>query len=347
MKSSLVIFATVFIFSLNAIPSSLDKELAKTAKALFGIIPAKTATPDKISSEQIELGRKIFFDYRLSKDGSTACVRCHQPQYYSTDRLAQSAGFNNNKGARNAQSILNLQFQEVVHWRNDRASLEDQALRSFTTPLSFGNSSPAEAIKRFELAGYLPLFKKAFPKADKPLTLENAAAALGLYQRSLTTRAPFDQFLEGDIDAISNEARKGLKEFMTVGCATCHNGPAVGGRSMQKFGIYQNYWTLTKSQNPDKGRQEISKKDEDLYVFKVPSLRNVTETAPYFHDASAKDIETAIRWMGKLQLNKDLTDDQVRSIKAFLESLKGPLPKNFREAPTLPSEPYAGPELLQ
>ncbi|QDK46510.1 cytochrome-c peroxidase [Bdellovibrio sp. ZAP7] len=348
MKVSSVIFSSFLIFCFNAkaSSSSTDKELSKTAKALFGIIPAKTAAPDKISDEQIELGRKIFFDYRLSKDGSTTCVRCHQPQYYSTDRLPQSAGFNNNKGARNAQSILNLKYQEIVHWRNDRTSIEDQALRSFTTPLSFGNSSSAEALKRFELAGYLPLFKKAFPNSENPLTLENAAAALGSYQRSLTTRAPFDQFLEGDIKAISTQARKGLKEFITVGCASCHNGTAVGGRSMQKFGVYQDYWNLTKSKNPDKGRQDVSKKDEDLYVFKVPSLRNITESAPYFHDASAKDLETAIRWMGKLQLNKDLTDDQVRSIKAFLESLKGELPKNFREAPTLSSEPYAGPEPL-
>lgn len=344
MNISAVIFSSVLIFSFNANSSSTDKDLSKTAKALFGIIPAKTVVPDKISGEQIELGRKIFFDYRLSKDGSTTCVRCHQPQYYSTDRLPQSAGFNNNKGARNAQSILNLKYQEIVHWRNDRTSIEDQALRSFTTPLSFGNSSTAEALKRFELAGYLPLFEKAFPKSEKPLTLENAAEALGSYQRSLTTRAPFDQFLEGDIKAISIQARKGLKEFITVGCASCHNGTAVGGRSMQKFGVYQDYWSLTKSKNPDKGRQEVSKKDEDLYVFKVPSLRNITETAPYFHDASAKDLDTAIRWMGKLQLNKDLTDDQVASIKAFLESLKGDLPKNFREAPTLSSEPYAGPE---
>lgn len=346
MKISLLVFLAIFIIGLSANSSSADKELSKTAKALFGIIPAKIAAPDEISSKQIELGRKIFFDYRLSKDGSTTCVRCHQPQYYSTDRLAQSAGFNNNKGARNAQSILNLRYQEIVHWRNDRTSIEDQALRSFTTPLSYGNSSTEEALKRFDLAGYSSLFKSAFPKSDKPLTLENAAAALGIYQRSLTTRAPFDQFLEGDNSAISPYARKGLREFITVGCASCHNGTAIGGRSMQKLGVHQDYWSLTKSKNPDKGRQEISKKDEDLYLFKVPSLRNITETAPYFHDASAKDLDTAIRWMGKLQLNKDLTDDQVGSIKAFLESLKGELPKSFREAPTLSSEPHAGSEPL-
>ena len=342
MKKSSLVFGIILILSFNANSAATDKDLSKTAKALFGIIPSKEATPDKISAEQIELGRKIFFDYRLSKDGSTACVRCHQPQYYSTDRLPQSSGFNSNKGARNAQSILNLKYQEVVHWRNDRTSIEDQALRSFTTPLSYGNSTTAEALKRFELAGYAPLFARAFPKSDKALALENAAVALGAYQRSLTTRAPFDRFLEGDIKAISVQARKGLNEFITVGCASCHNGTAVGGRTMQKFGVYQNYWNLTKSSKPDMGRQDVSKKEEDLYVFKVPSLRNITETAPYFHDASAQNLETAIRWMGKLQLDKDLSDEQVVLIKAFLETLKGELPKNLREAPTLSPEPYAG-----
>ncbi|HEY1078539.1 MAG TPA: hypothetical protein VGE46_00510, partial [Bdellovibrio sp.] len=118
-----------------------------------------------------------------------------------------------------------------------------------------------------------------------------------------------------------------------------------GGRMMQKFGVFQNYWNVTKVTNPDKGRFEVTKKEEDMYVFKVPSLRNIAETSPYFHDASAKDLGTAIRWMGKLQLNKDLSDEQVDSIKAFLESLTGDLPKIFREAPVVPKEPHAGVEI--
>lgn len=345
MKFTVLMSAAFLVSSVSLSSSAADKEFIKTAKALFGIIPAKESTPDKITQEQIELGRKLFFDYRLSKDGSTACVRCHQPQYFSTDRLAQSSGFNGNKGARNAQSILNLKYQPVVHWRNDRESLEEQALKAFTTPLSLGNSSTEEALKRLELAGYAPLFAKAFPKSEKALTLENAASALGTYQRALTTRAPFDKYLEGDVKALSVAAQKGLQEFVTVGCASCHNGPAIGGRSLQKFGVFQNYWNVTKVTTPDKGRFEVTKKEEDLYIFKVPSLRNIAETSPYFHDASTKDLSTAIRWMGKLQLNKDLSDDQVSVIKAFLESLTGELPKNFREAPLLPQEAHAGSEL--
>lgn len=316
-----------------------DSQLAKTAKSLFGVIPKKEKALD--SAEEIELGRQLFFDYRLSKDGSTACVRCHQPQYYSTDRLAQSMGFNNNKGARNAQSILNLRYQTIVHWRNDRADLEEQALKAFTVPLSLGNSSTEEALERLRRAGYEATFKKVFPKSPTPLSLENAASALGAYQRDLVTRGPFDLFMEGQIKALSPLARQGLQEFITVGCAGCHNGPAVGGRSLQKFGVFQDYWNLTKS-TPDKGRFDVTKQDSDMYVFKVPSLRNISETAPYFHDSSGKDLDTAIRWMAKLQLNKDLNDQQVLTIKAFLESLKGELPKNFREAPEMSSAPHAG-----
>lgn len=343
MKFTLLSIMMLILFETQAFAN--EREFVKTAKALFGIIPTKEPRPDKITAEQIELGRKLFFDYRLSKDGSTACVRCHHPQFYSVDRLGQSMGFNNNKGARNAQSILNLKYQTIIHWRNDRTSLEDQAVRGFTVHLSLGNTTKEEALKRLDLAGYKTLFAKAFPKDPQALTLENASIALGHYQRSLTTPAPFDRYLEGDIKALSSQAQKGLKEFVTVGCAGCHNGPAVGGRSLQKFGVFQNYWELTKVSNPDKGRQDVTKKDEDLYVFKVPSLRNISETAPYFHDASAQDLPTAIRWMGKLQLNKDLTDEQVANIQAFLESLKGTLPKNFREAPELTPQPHAGPNI--
>ncbi|WP_415061406.1 cytochrome-c peroxidase [Bdellovibrio sp.] len=337
--------AAVLLFFLttnNALAETPVKELQKTAKALFGIIPAKEKLPDKTTLEQIELGRKLFFDYRLSKDGTTACVRCHQPQFYSTDRLPQSMGFNNNKGARNAQSILNLKYQTIVHWRFDRASLEEQALKAFTTPLSLGNSSVEESLMRLKAAGYTPLFARAFPKSSTPLSLENAAAALGQYQRSLTTRAPLDRFLEGDNKAISLEAQKGLRTFIEIGCVSCHNGPALGGRSLQKFGVFQSYWNLTQAPNPDKGRFDVTQKEEDLYVFKVPSLRNISETAPYFHDASTSDLKMAIRWMGKLQLNKDLSDEQVQLIKAFLESLKGELPQRYREAPELTSEAHAG-----
>lgn len=338
--------ATVLLFSAGAFnpahAADSANELQTTAKALFGIIPADETASDGLTLDKIELGRKLFFDYRLSKDGSTACVRCHQPQYYSTDRMAQSKGFNGNTGDRSAQSILNLKYQSVFHWRNDRVDIEEQALRAFTTPLSLGNATTAEAIKRLGLAGYKPLFAKVFPKQKNAMTLENAASALSVFQRSLTTRSAFDKYLEGDLSAISEQAKKGLSEFVTVGCVGCHNGTAVGGQVLQKFGLFQNYWEVTKSPVHDPGRQAVTKKPEDANIFKVASLRNITETAPYFHDGSAKDLETAIRWMAKLQLNKELDKKQIGLIKAFLETLKGDLPKNFREAPELSSEPHAG-----
>lgn len=335
-------FTFMFLISVSSFAKDQDKDFRESALALFGIIEPHEKSKDILNENKIELGRKLFFDYRLSKDGSTACVRCHQPQYYSTDRLQRSMGFNNNMGDRNAQSILNLKYQTVVHWRNDRISLEEQALRAFTTPLSLGNSSTEEALKRLSLAGYEPLFKKSFPESKKSLSLENAASAIAHYQRSLTTPGPFDKYLSGDDLALSPQAKRGLGQFITVGCAGCHNGPAIGGNSLQKFGVFKDYWSLTKSKAPDKGVQAVSRRDEDLYVFKVPSLRNISETAPYFHDGSAKDLSTAIRWMGKLQLNKDLTEAQVKDIEAFLQSLKGELPKNYSEAVSMSVEPHAG-----
>lgn len=303
------------------------QELIERARSAFSPISKDEKSTDP--SEVIELGQKLFFDYRLSKDGSTACVRCHLPHKYSTDGLKQSRGFNNNLGERNAQSVFNLKYQTIVHWRNDRSSIEDQAMKAFTSPVSLGNKNEKEALERLRLAGYEESFKKIFSVSENSLSLENAAKALGAYQRSLTTRADFDKFLEGDVRAISTQAQAGLSEFMTLGCTGCHNGVAVGGKDLQRFGIYDDYWNLTKTK-VDKGRYDVTRQRSDLYIFKVPSLRNVSQTAPYFHDGSAENLETAIRWMAKLQLNQNLSEEQVANIKAFLESLKGDLPQNFK-----------------
>ncbi len=321
------LFLSVIFFSVAAISSSEVQSLIERAKSTFAPIPKKEKISDP--SQLIELGQKLFFDYRLSKDGTTACVRCHLPQNYGADGLKQSRGFNNNVGSRNAQSIFNLKYQTIVHWRNDRVSIEDQAIKAFTTPLSLGNSSEKEAVDRIKQAGYEDSFIKVFPNDDQPVSLVNAAKALGAFQRSLTTRAAFDRFLEGDIRALSKQAQNGLSLFMTLGCTGCHNGTSVGGNDLQRFGIYEDYWKITQSKI-DKGRFDVTKKISDLYIFKVPSLRNVSETAPYFHDGSAPDLETAIRWMAKLQMNQHLTDEQIKDIKAFLESLKGELPKQFK-----------------
>ena len=189
---------------------------------------------------------------------------------------------------------------------------------------------------------YVRLFHAAFPKDADPVTPANWGTAIGAYERTLVTPAPFDAYLKGDRNAIGKEARAGLAKFIEVGCAACHNGVGVGGGSYQKFGVVEEYWKETRSAAIDKGRFDATKDPADMYVFKVPSLRNVAMTPPYFHDGSVAKLDDAVRIMGKVQLGKQLPDEDVHAIVAFLDSLTGRLPRDFESAPRLPAAAFLG-----
>ena len=168
-----------------------------------------------------------------------------------------------------------------------------------------------------------------------------------LFRSTLLTPAPFDKYLKGDQRAISKEAKIGLDKFMSYGCAGCHNGSTVGGQSFQKFGLTEDYWLATGSKEQeilkgrDKGKWHDTQKPEDMFIFKVPQLRNVAMTPPYFHDGSVEKLDDAVRVMARLQLGKQLTDDDVKHIVAFLQALTGEVPAQFAKAPPLPVAPYS------
>ena len=186
------------------------------------------------------------------------------------------------------------------------------------------------------------MFEKAFPNESDPVNAENWAKAIGAFERTLLTPAPFDSYLKGDQRAISKEAKIGLEKFMSVGCAGCHNGVTVGGQMYQKFGLTEDYWLATGSKEMpdlkgrDKGKWHDTQKPEDMFIFKVPQLRNVAMTPPYFHDGSVAKLDDAVRVMARLQLGKQLSDDDVKHIVTFLGTLTGPVPKEFISAPPLP-----------
>jgi cytochrome c peroxidase len=177
---------------------------------------------------------------------------------------------------------------------------------------------------------YRNMFAEAFPEDKNPITYDNMKKAIGAFERKLMTPSRFDAFLSGDEKALNAEEIKGLETFLDKGCASCHNGPAIGGGNFQKFGVFVDYWTLTHSDKIDKGRFEVTNNEADMYVFKTPSLRNITKTYPYFHDGSVKDLKEAIKIMGKTQLNHDLTDEEINSITVFLESLTGNIPEDLK-----------------
>jgi cytochrome c peroxidase len=181
------------------------------------------------------------------------------------------------------------------------------------------------------IPGYAPLFAAAFPDESQPITIANAARAIAAFERRLLTPAPFDAFLAGDANALSDDQLRGLQLFMDTGCITCHNGVAVGGGMYQKLGLVRAFPTT------DKGRGALTGNASDDYFFKVPSLRNVAKTHPYFHDGSIATLDEAIKTMAAIQLGRDLADDQVAGIRTFLESLTGTIDAAFIAKPELPA----------
>jgi cytochrome c peroxidase len=314
-------------------------KLASDAKAAgLAPLPSLPSVSDPAAQARVTLGRRLFYENRVSQDGNVSCSHCHQADLAASDGLPKSIGVFGKANPRNAPSIFNATLQFKQHWRGDRESLEDQAEKSLLGPASFGNpdySVPMAALKA--IPGYAAAFAAAFPGDKDPVTSKNWGAAIGAFERRLLTPGRFDAFLAGDEKALSATEQAGLRKFVDLGCVACHNGPGLGGTSFQKFGVVEDYWKETGSASPDKGRADVTKNDADLYVFKVPALRNVAKTGPYFHDGSVPDLPRAVRIMAKVQLGKDLSQRESADILAFLASLTGAVPAEF-----VPLEPFPG-----
>lgn len=300
-----------------------DEELRREAAALFGQIkPVTDAT-----SPQVELGRALFWDTRLSADGKTACASCHMARDWGADRRRFSPDASGKLTSRHSPTVFNAMSQPTLRWLGDRKSGAAQAESSITGSMGF-KSKDAIVPKLAEL-NYLPMFRVAFPQEAQPLTPANYASAIQSYEATLTTPAPFDRFLAGDDNALTEGQKAGLKTFISTGCAACHNGVTLGGGTIQKFGMTKDYWLETGSDKPDPGRYASTKKEEDRHVFRVAMLRNVAKTAPYFHDGSVERLDRAVRIMASVQLGRTLDDATVASIVSFLESLTGEVPANY------------------
>lgn len=327
-----------------------DDGLMPRAQAIFKPLPAdmagekgkgETGEKGPLDPARVELGRLLFFEPRVSLDGTVSCARCHLPGLYGTDGLAKAVGVKGRNNPRNAPTILNAALEFAAHWRGDRQDVEEQAKLALLGPPSFGQPDYGRAMAALEaIPGYRTLFAKAFPASKEPVTPDNWAAAIGAYERTLVTPSPFDAYLKGDAGALSEKAKRGLATFIATGCVACHNGVGVGGGMFAKFGVVEDYWPATGSADIDNGRSDVTKQAADKYVFKVPSLRNVAMTPPYFHDGSVATLPEAVRVMARVQLGRRLDDGEVADIVAFLDSLTGPLPEQFRNAPVLPAAAF-------
>ena len=307
------------VVSAAAARDALQVEAAR----LFGRLDAAPSG----DNAKIRLGRALFWDARLSADGKTACAGCHPADDAGADRRRASIDARGNPTSRQSQTVFNSIGQPMLRWLGDRPTGADQAERSITGSMGFAAKEDIlPVLRRF---GYKAAFRAAFPDDTEPLSTRNYGRAIEAYEATLLTPAPFDRFLAGDAAALNARQKGGLRLFMDRGCAGCHHGTLLGGNGLQRFGVMKDYWLATGSDKVDIGRQAITRNEADRYVFRVPMLRNVARTAPYFHDGSVSTLDGAVRVMASIQLGQTLSDDEVRSIVAFLESLTGDVPAHY------------------
>jgi cytochrome c peroxidase len=336
-KTLVIVFVLSFVFI--SLAHSGDENLATRAKQIFGVLP-KVMESDKnpVTPEKVKLGKILFYETRISVDGTVSCSKCHPFSLYGADGLAKAIGNQSKINQRNSPMVLNAAGQISAHWIGNRTGVEDQAKQSVTGPASFGMPSYVAVEKKLgEIKGYGLLFKEAFPDDTNAVTIDNFAKAIGAFERTLVTPSPFDAFLAGNQQAINEQEKKGLKAFMDIGCSGCHSGTYVGGQMYAKFGLIEPYEKYTKSKETDEGRFVVSGNESDKYFFKVPVLRNVAKTGPYFHDGSVDLLEQAEWIMGKIQLGRELSKEELGDINAFLKSLTGEIPRDALIIPLLPS----------
>ena len=319
LKSILVSSSLLTAVQLAAAPTPETTALRQKALEVLAPIPEKMPGAEKDTPVQVALGERLFFEKRLSKNETQSCNSCHSVDQglAGVDNEPTSPGAFGKRGGRNSPTVLNAGFHVAQFWDGRAATLEDQAKGPILNPIEMGMPDASTVIQRLQSdRTYTQQFAQAFPGAKEPLTYDNLARAIAAFERTLVTKDRFDDFLRGQDTALTAKEQQGLREFVTVGCTTCHHGPLVGGKEFKKFGIFES--VLAEN---DKGRIDVTKDEADEGVFKVPSLRNIAITGPYFHDGREGDLKAAIKTMGKIQLSVNLTADQVDSIAAYLNSM--------------------------
>lgn len=325
----------------EAKPAGPDaKKLQAQAKALFGTPEPKTTTDDAAVEEaRVALGRTLYYDTRLSKNHDLSCNSCHDLASYGVDPRQQdgkltatSMGHKKQFGGRNSPTTYNAYFHVAQFWDGRAKDVEAQAKGPVLNPVEMAIPDDKFATRVLKsIPGYKPMFEAAFPGEKDPITYDNFAKAVGAFERKLVTPAPIDDFMAGNADALNAEQLKGL-ELFTARCASCHMGKGFGGSMYQKLGLIKPYETK------DMGRFEATKNEADKYFFKVPSLRNIAKTGPYLHDGSIETLPEMVNVMAEHQTGQGkLTDAEMKSMLAFLDSLTGKIPEDYIKKPELPA----------
>ena len=335
IKRAVIAFVvTVFSFSLSHVSFAMsfdEKALAAEAKDNFEPLPAtpqfKEDNPG--GAAKIELGKTLYFDTRLSASNVFSCNSCHNLALGGADNSSFSVGHKWEKGGRNAPTVFNAALHIAQFWDGRAEDVEQQAGMPVLNPVEMNSSKDLVLERLGSIPQYLEMFDKAFPGQKPSLTYENVAKAIGAFERTLLTPSRFDEYLRGKLSALTMAEKEGLKLFIDTGCVICHNNVTVGGQSYQKFGLVKAPDFLT-----DNGRFDVTKNEDDMHVFKVPSLRNIELTYPYFNGGNIWDLKEAVKIMAAAQLGKELSDEDAGKIVVFLKSLTGKKPRI--ELPSLP-----------
>ena len=309
--------------------ATIDPAKLAVFKPLPDKVPAKTG---EHLEERVALGRMLYYDPRLSKDQKISCNSCHDLAKYGVDGEPTSEGFKGQRGARNAPTVYNAAIHFVQVWDGRAPDVEEQAKGPVLNPVEMAMDDQKHVLAVISsMPEYVDAFKKAFPDEKDPVTYDNVGLVIGTFERGLLTPSRFDQFLKGDQAALTPEEKAGLATFLANNCQTCHAGALLGGNLYQKIGVMKPY-----PDTSDPGRANVTHSDGDKLMFKVPSLRNIEKTAPYFHNGKVPKLEQAVAQMGDYQLGKQLSEAEVAAIVTFLKTLTGEVPAGYIKQPELP-----------
>jgi cytochrome c peroxidase len=315
LKSAALACAILPFISISAQAEALQSQ----ANALFGTLPKTMPGAENDSSAMVALGEKLYMDKRLSANDSQSCNSCHNviDAGPGVDNTQFSPGAIAGKfGGRNAPTVWNSGFQLAQFWDGRAADLKAQAKGPILNPAEMAMPSEQVVVAKISaIAEYKSAFKAAF-NTENAITYDNLAHAIAAFERTLITKDRFDQYMLGNKTALTQQEKDGLQAFINTGCTACHSGPTLGGNVYQKLGLVKPY----ANQN-DQGRFDLTHKPADKMVFKVPMLRDVARTAPYFHDGNVKTLAEAVKLMAAMQLGRDLDDKTIADIVAFLKSM--------------------------
>ena len=319
MKHILWMVITTLLLATSSVFAGDAELLIRRANRFFEPLPDAMPGSENDSAQRIALGKKLYFEKRLSINNSQSCATCHRLEdgFAGVDNLTTSPGARGEQGTRNSPTVLNAGWQDSQFWDGRAEDLVEQAKGPILNPIEMGmpdENTVEEKIRAID--EYQKDFAAAFPGDEPAISYQNIAEAIAAFERTLITPSRFDDFMNGDAQALSEVEQRGLKAFLKLDCKSCHDGKLLGGETYEPLGKEHPY-----ENQADQGMYTLTKDEDDRMFFKVAPLRNVALTAPYFHDGKINTLDEAVRKMAKLQLDEELTDQQVSDITSFLKAL--------------------------